>query len=79
MLTSRLLYPPDVNPDLPTSKPVAAETRFLWKPAIHDFPEDGSGFFRFLTQAGETGFRNPAQTRPPSPPPHALGRQTIHL
>jgi hypothetical protein len=38
MLTSHLLYPPGVNPQDPAAKPTAAETRFLWKPAVQDFP-----------------------------------------
>jgi hypothetical protein len=62
MLTSRLLYPPDVNPELPTAKPTAAETHFLWKPVIKDYPDPPNGaFFRFVTQKEATGFQHDAQ------------------
>ncbi|CAA9263457.1 MAG: hypothetical protein AVDCRST_MAG93-2292, partial [uncultured Chloroflexia bacterium] len=59
MLTSRLLYPPDVD-DPPDSeaRPTAAETHFLWKPALKD--EYKLGIFALETPQG-IGFPKPAQ------------------
>jgi len=57
MLTNRLLYPPGVNPADPAARPTAAETRFIWKPAL--LPVYKLGIFALEMQ--DIGFPNPAQ------------------
>jgi hypothetical protein len=37
MVTTRPIYPEDVNPADPAAKPKAVETRYLWKPEIQNF------------------------------------------
>lgn len=54
VITTRPVYPPNVNPATPGAKPAAVATRLLWKPQIHDLD-----FFK--TSAAETGFAGNAR------------------
>jgi hypothetical protein len=49
VLTTRPLYPPGVDPATPGAAPTAIETRFVWKPAIQDWPAAG-GIFQLKTK-----------------------------